>query len=70
MPWWLVVLLVLLAGCGLVTAAKGLWGWLALGLVFLGVFWPLTAAMPAREGSLWARWSPRARRRRSANRSR
>ena len=69
MPWWLVALLVLLVGCGLVTAAKGQWGFLALGLLFLGVFWPLTAAMPAREGSLWARWwSPRARRRRSARR--
>jgi hypothetical protein len=65
MPWWLVVLLVLLVGCGLITAAKGQWGFLLLGLVFLGVFWPLTAAMPAREGSLWAR--SRGRRRRTAS---
>jgi hypothetical protein len=45
--WWLF---------GGVTAAKGRWGWLVVGLLLGGLIWPLTAVLlrPA-PGSLWAR---------------
>lgn len=39
---------------GLVTAAKGRWGWLAAGLVTGGVAWTLTALLIATPDSLWA----------------
>jgi hypothetical protein len=39
---------------GLITAAKGRWGWLCLGLLTGGLAWPLTALLIARPGSVWA----------------
>ncbi|HEY1777791.1 MAG TPA: hypothetical protein VGG41_16665 [Solirubrobacteraceae bacterium] len=46
--------LVLLA-CAVVTATKGRWGWLALGLLTAGLLWILGAIKPALPGSLWER---------------
>ena len=41
--------------CAGITAAKGRWGWLAAGLVFGGLLWPVAALMIATPDSLWAR---------------
>ena len=38
---------------GVVTALKGRWGWLAVGLLLGSLIWPLTALLPAAEGSRW-----------------
>jgi len=56
-PWLIAwaVLLVLALACGVVTAAKGRWGWVAIGLVTVGFLWLGTAFLPARPGSWWAR---------------
>jgi hypothetical protein len=55
MPAWVIVLLAVFVVFGLVTAAKGRWGWLLVGLLFGGVLWLVTALMPPAPGSLWAR---------------
>ena len=39
---------------GVVTAARGRWVWLALGLFLLGLPWLISAFLLARPGSLWA----------------
>lgn len=49
---------------GLMTAAKGRWGWLLLGLVTVGVVWLYSASLPASPGSLWQRAGSRRRARR------
>jgi hypothetical protein len=53
-PWALSVFALLLIA-GIVTLIKGRWGWFLLGLVFLGVFWPVSALMPPAPNSLWTR---------------
>jgi hypothetical protein len=45
----------LVLACGAITAAKGRWGWLAVGLLTSGLIWPLTALMAAAPGSAWER---------------
>ena len=50
---YLFTLLTLTAG--IVTAAKGRYLWLALGLFLLGVPWLVSALMVAKPGSAWAR---------------
>lgn len=40
---------------GIITAAKGRFGWLALGLVTSGLLWPVTAWLIASPDSPWAR---------------
>ena len=47
----------LLFGCvgGLVTLAKGRYGWFLVGLLTGGVLWNLTAILIATPDSLWAR---------------
>ena len=48
--------------CGVITALKGQWTWLAIGLLTGGLLWILTAwLLPAAPDSWWAR--RRARRR-------
>jgi hypothetical protein len=49
---WLFTLVTLTAG--IVTAAKGRYGWLAVGLFLLGIPWLVSALMLARPGSAWA----------------
>jgi hypothetical protein len=39
---------------GIVTAAKGRYGWLAIGLFLLGIPWVVSSFLLARPGSLWA----------------
>ncbi len=41
--------------CGVVTVMKGRWGWFAIGFVLGGLPWIVTAFLPARSGSAWAR---------------
>ena len=54
-PRWAAALL--LFGCvgGLVTLAKGRYGWFLVGLLTGGVLWNLTAILIAAPNSLWAR---------------
>jgi len=40
---------------GVVTAAKGRWGFLVVGVVLGGLTWPLSALLIAAPDSLWAR---------------
>jgi hypothetical protein len=51
--WTLVVGLLLVAG--VITGAKGRWGWVLVGLLTGGLPWFVTAFLPARPGSWWAR---------------
>lgn len=51
--WTALVCCALLAG--LVTAAKGRWGWLLLGLLSGGIAWFVSAFLEASPDSLWAR---------------
>jgi hypothetical protein len=53
--------IVLMPAGGIVTALKGRWGWLAVGLLTGGLLWMLTAFLPAAPQSTCAR--RRARRR-------
>jgi len=39
---------------GIVTAARGRYVWLAVGLVLLGLPWLISAFLLARPGSMWA----------------
>ena len=39
---------------GIVTAAKGRYVWLAVGLILLGLPWFVSAVLLARPGSMWA----------------
>jgi hypothetical protein len=56
--FWLAMLLGLCALLGgVVTALKGRWGWLAVGLLFGGWLWLFTAFLPASPDSVWARRS-------------
>jgi hypothetical protein len=52
----LVAATLVLSSCvgGMITAAKGRWGWLCLGLLTGGLAWPLTALLIATPGSVWA----------------
>ena len=43
------------AGCAVVTALKGRWVWLLVGLLLVGLPWLVSAWLPARPGSPWAR---------------
>jgi hypothetical protein len=57
--WGVVVFTVLLAvalPCGVVTAMKGRWGWLVLGLMTSGLLWIVGALQPPAPASLWQRW--------------
>ena len=49
------VAVMVIFGCGVVTAAKGRWGWLLVGVLVGGVIWPIAALLRAGPGSLWAR---------------
>lgn len=51
--WTLVAACCVGAGC--VTAAKGRWGWLLVGLVTGGLAWLLSAFLIAAPDSFWAR---------------
>jgi hypothetical protein len=51
--WMLLIPLIVIGG--VVTAAKGRFGWLALGLLTGGLIWPLTGLLIATPDSLWAR---------------
>lgn len=51
--WTGLVALVVVAG--IVTAAKGRAGWVAIGLLTGGLAWLVTAFLPALPGSLWQR---------------
>jgi len=51
--WTALVGLLLVAGA--ITAAKGRWGWVAVGLLTGGLPWLVTAFWHARPDSLWAR---------------
>jgi hypothetical protein len=53
------VLVLIAAPCGIVTAAKGRWGWLALGVLTSGLLWIVGATQPPRPGSLWLRLAAR-----------
>jgi hypothetical protein len=53
-PWVLAYVVVLVVG-GVVTAAKGRWGWMLVGVLLGGVIWPLTALLPAAPTSIWRR---------------
>ncbi|MEA2138781.1 MAG: hypothetical protein QOG56_1931 [Solirubrobacteraceae bacterium] len=55
---WTVACL-LLVPCGVVTGAKGRWGWLTVGLVLGGLPWVGAAFLPAAPGSWWARRAAR-----------
>jgi hypothetical protein len=52
----LVAAVLVLSSCvgGMITAAKGRWGWLCAGLLTSGLAWPLTALLIATPDSLWA----------------
>jgi hypothetical protein len=52
--WVMAGVLVFLVG-GLVTAAKGRWGWLLVGCLVGGALWPLTALLEAAPESIWER---------------
>ena len=52
----LLVALGILVLAGAVTAAKGRWGWLFIGVLFGGTIWPLTALLlTATPDSVWGR---------------
>jgi len=51
--WTILLVLVLVAGA--VTAAKGRWGWVLIGLLTGGLVWPVTAFLAPAPGSLWLR---------------
>ncbi|MEA2355650.1 MAG: hypothetical protein QOD61_1779 [Solirubrobacteraceae bacterium] len=53
--------------CGIVTAAKGRWGWLALGFLTSGILWIGGALQPPRQTSLWQRLATRWASRRAAH---
>jgi hypothetical protein len=48
---------VLLASCGVLTAAKGRWGWLLVGFFTMGLGWVAGARQAPAPGSVWARRS-------------
>lgn len=48
------MLLLCVLSAGIVTALKGRWGWLAVGLLLGGTLWLFTAFLPAAPGSAWA----------------
>ena len=51
--WTIVAASVVVAGG--VTAAKGRWGWLLVGLLTGGFAWLYAATLPAAPGSVWSR---------------
>jgi hypothetical protein len=51
---WALLILAALAG-GVVTAAKGRWGWVVVGLLSGGVLWLLSAFLAPTPRSWWAR---------------
>jgi hypothetical protein len=53
--WWVVTSWVAVPVGGLVTAAKGRWGWLLVGVFLAGLIWPLTALLIATPDSIWGR---------------
>jgi len=57
--WTLLIGLAFIGGC--VTAAKGQWGWLLVGLLTGGLPLLVTAFVSALPGSLWARFVGRDR---------
>jgi hypothetical protein len=57
--WTVLVALVLVAGA--VTAAKGRWGWVAIGLLTGGAPWLVTAFATATPDSMWTRRFMKAR---------
>lgn len=48
-------LVALAVAAGIITAAKGRAGWVAIGLLTGGLVWLVTAFLPALPGSLWQR---------------
>jgi hypothetical protein len=53
------VLVCIAAPCAIVTAAKGRWGWLALGFLTSGILWIAGALQPPRPASMWQRLAAR-----------
>jgi hypothetical protein len=51
---WLLALLVIIVA-GVITMAKGRWGWLVLGLLVGGLPWLVSACLAPMPGSLWGR---------------
>ena len=51
--WTILMALLLVAGC--VTAAKGRWGWVLIGLLTGGLLWFATAFFAPSADSFWAR---------------
>ncbi len=51
---WTIVAASLVTAGG-VTAAKGRWGWLLVGLLTGGLVWLYSVTLPAAPGSLWER---------------
>lgn len=49
---WAFTIVTLIAG--LATAVKGRYGWLAVGLILLGLPWFVSSFLLARPGSMWA----------------
>jgi hypothetical protein len=56
--WTIVMGLVLVAGA--VTAAKGRWGWVLIGLLTGGLLWLATAFLAPSADSFWVRRGSRA----------
>jgi hypothetical protein len=56
--WTILMALMLIAG--VVTATKGRWGWVLIGLLTGGLLWLITAFIAPSPGSLWARRISRA----------
>lgn len=59
-PSWELVVFTLLVcvalACAIVTAIKGRWGWLVLGLMTAGLLWIVGALQPPAPSSLLQRW--------------
>ncbi|MEA2149326.1 MAG: hypothetical protein QOD69_1156 [Solirubrobacteraceae bacterium] len=51
---WVLFVLAVIAG-GVVTAAKGRWGWVFIGLLCAGVLWLVSAFLVPTPRSWWAR---------------
>ena len=55
------ILLAVALCAGVVTAMKGLWVWVIAGVLTTGLAFFVSAFLPAKPGSPWARWFARRR---------
>ena len=55
------ILLAVACCAGVVTALKGLWVWVIVGILTTGLAFFVSAFLPAKPGSPWARWAARRR---------